>query len=72
MPDFLCETLTPKFLPCPFCGEKPAVRNHGGVVFIFCKTPRCPANSDGAFEPDEVKALAKWNTRAPVTTKTPC
>lgn len=53
---------TPALLPCPFCGEMPAVENTNDYVLITCG--------------DINTAIAAWNTRAaprwiPVTERLP-
>jgi hypothetical protein len=55
-----------QLLPCPFCGEKPAVDItgfHGGGRTIFCAGNDCmgPSTTAASFE----DAAVQWNTRTP-------
>jgi transcription elongation factor Elf1 len=54
-------------LPCPFCGEQPAVeRDARGKHVIWCENENCPASMqlNGNSLLETVKA---WNTRGAAT-----
>lgn len=52
-----------ELLPCPFCGEGPAVNLFElGTRTIFCATNDCMGPSTTAYSIED--AAAQWNTRA--------
>ena len=53
-------------LPCPFCGEQPAIKSEGKVSFIICPEGSSCIGSGLAigFESDNERGIEAWNRRA--------
>jgi Lar family restriction alleviation protein len=58
--------------PCPFCGNKPEVSEHGPLIdgepgiAIWCVSGDCRMDDVGGMNFDsEEQAIKAWNTRTP-------
>ena len=56
---------TAQLLPCPFCGDSAMLSRFGLTAEVLCTN--CNARSPVFHATNEAKAIAAWNTRAPVS-----
>ena len=65
-----------ELLPCPFCGHEPRSVHDPDAPdatdqwLIWCVNADCDCGPDGSFAVPKAKAIAAWNTRASLNTRT--